>query len=475
MADSTTSTLLAVFLYSAFAVGQQAATPYVEKYFDQIIDHFNFGTYGSQTYKQRYLIQDKWWDGKGPIFFYTGNEGDITSFWENTGLMFDLAPEFSALVLFAEHRYYGKSLPFGSQSFDLDKIGLLTIEQALADYAILLTHIKQELNATYSPVIAFGGSYGGMLSAWMRFKYPNLITGSLAGSAPIYLLTPDIDRRFFYQDVTKDFQMADQMCEPKVRQAFTELNNLAAQGPSGLAEISTRFNLCSKLTNSKEYKHFLGWIRNAFGTLAMVDYPYPSSFLAPIPANPVKVACGHIVQSADVLSGLALASGVLYNGTTGQLKCFDIKAEFVDCADPSGCGTGPNGMAWDYQACTEISLPAGSDNVTDMFPVLPFTPEMREQYCLKTWNVTPRADWGNIQYWGRDIKSASNILFSNGNLDPWHRGGVLKSLSDTLLAVPVEGGAHHLDLRGSNPLDPPGVIKAREVEKFHISLWVNGA
>ena len=49
-------------------------------------------------------------------------------------------------------------------------------------------------------------SYGGMLSAYMRFKYPGVIAGSIASSAPILLLDPDFPNTFFWKTVTKVYK-----------------------------------------------------------------------------------------------------------------------------------------------------------------------------------------------------------------------------------------------------------------------------
>jgi dipeptidyl-peptidase II len=447
--------------------------PFKTFYMTQFLDHFNLRD--DRTFQQRYLVNDDHFNPiSGPVFFYTGNEGDIESFWDNTGFMFDIAPLFQALVVFVEHRYYGKTLPFGDDSFDLDKVSYLTVEQALADYAVFLTQFRKDYNLTENnPIIAFGGSYGGILAAYMRFKYPNLVNGSIAASAPIYLTAGLAPSTLFFSDVTNDFAK-EPGCVPLVRKAFAAMDDSFKKGD--YSTLNNAFKLCNPISDEAGYHHLLLWMRNAFTIMAMVDYPYPASFLGDLPAWPVHYSCQQLVNETnsgvDILTAFKNLAGILYNDTTST--CFDIYAQFIECADPTSCGLGNDAKAWDYQACTELNTVQETNGVTDMFPVISYTPELRQEYCKRVWNVTIREDWTAINYWGRDIKSASNIVFSNGLLDPWHNGGPLTDLTESLVAVVISEGAHHLDLRAADPADPQSVKNARYAEILEIMKWIDG-
>ena len=63
--------------------------------------------------------------------------------------------------------------------------------------------------------------------------------------------------------------------------------------------------------------------------------------------------------------------------------------------------------------------------------------------CKETWGVTPRPLWATVQWGGKKLGAASNIVFSNGLLDPWSGGGVLGNVSaakDVVAVIIPEGG-----------------------------------
>ncbi|KAG9348403.1 hypothetical protein JZ751_002138 [Albula glossodonta] len=442
---------------------------YKTYYFEQEIDHFGFFVNG--TFKQRYLLADQYWhQGSGPVLFYTGNEGDITWFCNNTGFMWDAAEELGAMLVFAEHRYYGESLPFGKDSYsDAKHLNYLTSEQALADFAVLIKGLKSTIpGAQNSPVIAIGGSYGGMLAAWMRMKYPHVVIGALAASAPIWQFTDLVPCGTFYKIVTEDFHGSGLGCSDSIRRSWKAVDNMSSTA-EGLEWLSSNFSLCAPLKRQEEATVFKSWLQETWVNLAMVDYPYEANFLQPLPRWPIKVVCQYLTAPTapdkQLLHGISQAVKVYYN-YTGNAECLNI----------SQTATGSLGyMGWYYQACTEMVMPMCTDGVQDMFEPQKWDFGAFAEECQALFGVRPRADWADTVYGGKNIKAHSNIIFSNGGLDPWSGGGVTKSLSESLVAIMIPEGAHHLDLRYNSNYDPESVLNARALEKKYFKLWIKQA
>lgn len=333
----------------AAASARLGAKDCTTRYITQDLDHFSWESPspGNVTsFAQRYMVHDAFWHAGGPIFFYTGNEADVELYANNTGLMWENAEEFGALVVFAEHRYYGHSQPFGTYTtggddakWDPAKLRFLTHEQALADYAVLIYHLRTAFKGgagAASPVVAFGGSYGGMLAAWLRLKYPGSVIGAVAASAPVLAfpgMSPTFDAETYWGVVTRDASDAIAGCDRLVRRAFTTLFAASA------VELTHAFRLCTPLqqlgtgtanrgtqepgtrtvesggthpelgrgeSDPEDAKSRLAmFLAVAFDTMAMGSYPYPSNYMtgggdAPkLPPWPITAACRAMVNAVS--------------------------------------------------------------------------------------------------------------------------------------------------------------------------------
>ncbi|XP_010247711.1 PREDICTED: lysosomal Pro-X carboxypeptidase-like [Nelumbo nucifera] len=429
-------------------------------FYEQTLDHFNYRPESYATFKQRYVINYKFWGGansSAPIFVYLGEESPLDNYIDAIGFLTDHAPKFNALVVFIEHRYYGQSVPFGSmeEAFqNASTLGYFSSSQALADYAEVILYIKKSLSAESCPVVVIGGSYGGMLAAWFRLKYPHIALGALASSAPILYFEDITPQNGYYSIVTKDFRETSENCYNTIRQSWSEIDKTASQ-PNGLSVLTKKFKTCFPLNLSSELKDYLETIYNS-----AAQYDRPPTF----PVSAICSAIDNTSKGADLLSKV-FAGLVAYKGNQ---SCYDTK-EFKYSTETK--------RGWNWQRCSEMVMPIGRGSNDTMFQAAPFNLTNFKQRCKRLYGISPRSNWITTQFGGHDIelvlkRFGGNIIFSNGLRDPYSSGSVLKNISDSLVAIYTTQGSHCMDILPELPDDPKWLVMQRNQEIKIIGQWI---
>jgi len=275
-------------------------------------------------------------------------------------------------------------------------------------------------------------------------------------------------------------------CIPAVRATWEAIDS-ATGSAAGRAELSSVFRLCEPLREGASPSDAEGGagarlkalLLNVFDTLAMGNFPYASNYLVfqqtrdptvLLPAWPMRAACAHFAgavtsDAPSLLRRMAAAAGVLYNAS-GKARCYALPRSALD---------GGDGI-WDWQYCTQRLPQETYFNLTggrDMFWRFNKSAATIATHCTRRFpGVVQRPGWIAATSAFSSAGSASHIIFSNGEYDPWRSGGVLRNLSSTLVAIEVPQGAHHLDLMFSNADDPEPVRAARRAELTLVREWV---
>eukprot|EP00578_Thalassiosira_sp_NH16_P018237 CAMPEP_0181114028 /NCGR_PEP_ID=MMETSP1071-20121207/20659_1 /TAXON_ID=35127 /ORGANISM="Thalassiosira sp., Strain NH16" /LENGTH=589 /DNA_ID=CAMNT_0023198099 /DNA_START=33 /DNA_END=1802 /DNA_ORIENTATION=- len=467
-------------------------------YEDQLLDHVD--TSGSdEVWKHRYYKSTEYFRGPGsPIFLVVGGEGAL-----NNGMLYPfvtqhLAKRFGAAVVQPEHRFYGpyQPIPFGEASTS-QLLKLLTPEQAMQDMLRLVTvHMHEKgqdfegcppdrSDPDYCPLITIGASYPGFLSAMFRTVYPDVVDAAYASSAPLLMYAQVSDSDAYYDIVTKAAERSSPGCAHSVRTTLTEVRDMVLEAPS-LADAAELVGVCTEGEMFPKSITSQNDLADALVLMAVYGFAnYDMGVYPPGPHTSMYKICQAFqdpeLDSIDTLKWY-FKSQIMANyeeeydcdmksvhcnpdDEMAYVKeqygeCFDLRPEMDDSPEPilsefDGISY-DDGFSWNFQTCTDVIFLAGQSQ-TSMFVPKEATYEDLTKMCQDEFgtDVTPRP-WELVDRWHfddlvGDEVNASRILFTNGMQDMWSGGSYLEDLSDSVLALNFENGAHHSDLTHAGP------------------------
>jgi lysosomal Pro-X carboxypeptidase len=270
--------------------------------------------------------------------------------------------------------------------------------------------------------------------------------------------------------VTDAAERASAGCADAVRTSLSEAKDLIIKSHS-VEDALEGMNMCPNTL--PEYiikKHTLS--DEVMSAVGFTFADFDSGYYPPGPDMGLRKACNVFQDTATTpLEKIGRFFRIYEEEEGGETPfvgegggdCFDLSVFLPDgdnaritTSDWSGSGGGNDGKMWDFQLCTTVIDPIGFSPAS-MFPPRKWTYDGLTKYCRSRYGeeVTPRPhalaeDLGFDDLVGN---GASRILFTNGMQDMWIGGSYTEDLSDTILALNFENGAHHSDLSHAGPTD----------------------
>ncbi|KAI9325230.1 peptidase S28 [Obelidium mucronatum] len=487
--------------------------PTISGFYKQQVDHFGNqkGINGSSYFNQLYYVQDAFYKPGGPIFFYIAGEGPADDYSLRGGsfsLISHLMPRYNGMAVTLEHRFYGagadpknpgRSVPTADLS--PESLKLLTANQAIEDMASFITDFPSLFPEKKIPAdtkwITIGGSYPGSLSAWMRQQHPELVYAAHASSAPVQLqldfwrYSYAVDEGLkFWADITFKNGQACVNGWTRAMKVFDTTLTSILKNPTALKEFKKKFWL-SQLVDINDFTSYVG---QEFG--GTVQYYPQSEKVGSVTkleyvCNPNSTFVNPKASDADLLAALQ-AFSIAKLTATGITGDDDPTLKDYNSVPITDYSYSNNALIWFHQACNEFGYaqtaqPLKGGLIEGWSAYSQFiNVNQYEWWCQKTGLSKKSAAKeinANNQYYGGLFVSNPNILWVNGQYDPWHWLSNFKSApspADQDVLV-YKNATHCMDLWG--PLDTtkyyPRVTPEYENEFFGklfavYDKWIHG-
>ena len=355
-----------------------------------------------------------------------------------------MAKKFKGHLVALEHRYYGESLP--TKKLTSDALKYLNLESAIEDLATVQRFLMTT-KGLKGKWIAAGGSYAGTLSAFYRLKHPELVTGSLASSAPVLM-----KNEFFEYDAHVAKVINKSSCGDKVRDAV-HLIEKKLETPEGALEVKKLF----KATELKDNRDFL--------------YVVADMLAAAVQYGRDKLFCDSLAGSPDPIEGYA--KGGLSVLTAMGTTPFDIS---LAVAERQEVTADDNMRQWLWQSCKQFGwFQVANGNGKDTSRSSQIDLKYHQDICKRLYGVSMGKDGALNTNWYHPLfdPKTSGIIFTNGSNDPWLTLSVTdetEQRNNGHELMMMEWAAHCNDLKLMTNL--PSVMAAHtSIEKI-VSDWL---
>ncbi|RCN45497.1 hypothetical protein ANCCAN_08497 [Ancylostoma caninum] len=130
---------------------------------------------------------------------------------------------------------------------------------------------------------------------------------------------------------------------------------------------------------------------------------------------------------------------------------------------------------WIWQTCTEFGYYQSTDSGYSIFGS-PTPLNLYTRICVDVFGdkykaavIEKSVRTMNKLYGGRDKYEGSNVVATNGNVDPWHALGLYKSNSSSVVTFLLNGTSHCADMFWPST---PDIVKAQTLIEQNVRRWL---